>query len=141
MKVFLTFLLALSLSAVLAQTAEEQKVLKLSARKFDWLVQLKSDSIALLLDDKVQYVHSNGWTQNKQEVLDDMRTGKLVYKKVTVKAAKVRLYDKTAIVTGFGTFEGVNGGNAFALNLGYTEVYVFANGAWRLASRHSNRMP
>ncbi len=126
--------------ATYAQSAE-QGVLDLSRKKFDWLIAGQADSLEKLLDEKIQYIHSNGWIQNKREVLDDMKTGKLVYKKVSVKEASVRVYGKAAILTGLGTFEGVNGGIAFLLDLRYTEVYVWTMDRWALASRHSNRMP
>lgn len=124
-----------------AQTAAEQSVLDLSRKKFDWLIGRNYDSLRATLDEKVQYIHSNGWIQNKQEVLEDMRSGKLVYQRVTLKETAVRIYDKTAVVTGLGMFEGVNGGTAFQMNLRYTEVYVKSNSRWLLASRHANRMP
>lgn len=102
---------------------------------------MQADSLNAILDDQVQYIHSNGWVQNKKEVLEDMRSGKLVYQNVTVKEDQVRMYGETAIVTGLGTFEGVNNGTAFKLDLRYTEVYLNTQSGWRLVSRHSNRMP
>lgn len=119
----------------------EQGILDLSRKKFDWLIAGQADSLQKLLDEKIQYIHSNGWVQNKLEVLEDMKAGKLVYKKVTVKEASVRVYGKAAILTGLGTFEGINGGTPFLLDLRYTEVYVWTMDRWALASRHSSRMP
>ena len=134
------FLITLLSAATYAQSAE-QGVLDLSRKKFDWLITGQADSLEKLLDGRIQYIHSNGWIQNKREVLDDMRAGKLVYKKITVKEASARVYGKAAILTGLGTFEGVNGGTPFLLDLRYTEVYVWTSNRWTLASRHSNRMP
>jgi len=125
----------------LAQLPEEEAVRKLSQKKFDWLIRLQADSLDRMLDERIQFVHSNGWIQNKRDVLEDMRSGKLVYQKVTVKEASVRVYGKAAIVNGLGVFEGINAGTPFNLNLRYTEVYVYEDGRWMLASRHSNRMP
>ncbi len=142
MKGFLTAILFSFSSIVLwAQSSEELAVRMLSQKKYDWLIGHQADSLDRMLDDRLQFVHSNGWVQTKREVLDDMRSGKLVYQRVTIKEAVVRLYDKTAVVNGLGTFEGVNSGNAFKLNLRYTEVYVFDQGRWMMVSRHSNRMP
>jgi len=115
--------------------------LDLSKKKFDWLINKQYDSLGVVLDDKVQYIHSNGWVQNKQEVINDMKTGRLNYQKITVKESGVRIYDKAAIVNGLGTFEGVGNGNAFAMDLRYTEVYTWAGNRWKLASRHANKMP
>jgi len=133
--------MVLSLTQAPAQTREEREVLSLSRQKFGWLIRRQADSLTTILDEKVQYIHSNGWIQSKREVVDDMASGKLVYQRVTVKEDQVRIYGKTAIVTGLGTFEGVNSGTAFKLDLRYTEVYLSTTTGWRLLSRHSNRMP
>lgn len=141
MRVVLTVFILSWVVPSLAQSDQEKAVLLLSAKKFDWLIRKQADSLERMLDARVQYVHSNGWIQNKKEVLDDLRSGKLVYEKVTIKEASARLYGTTAIVNGLGTFEGINSGTAFRMDLRYTEVYVQTSGGWVLASRHSNRMP
>ena len=127
--------------STVAQSTTERVVLELSRKKFDWLIGKQADSLSRVLDEKVLYIHSNGWVQNKKEILDDMRSGKLVYQKVIIKDAAVRIYGQTAIVTGLGTFEGINSGSAFAIDLRYTEVYIYNGKGWVLTSRHSNRMP
>ena len=127
----------------LAQTSsrQEQFILDLSKKKFDWLINKQYDSLSTLLDDKVQYIHSSGWTQNKKEVIDDIKSGKLNYQNVTIKESQARLYTASAIVTGLGTFEGVRDDTPFSLELRYTEVYVKSGNRWKLVSRHANRMP
>ena len=124
-----------------AQSQTEQLVLDLSKRKFDWLINKRYDSLELLLDDQLKYIHSNGWVQSRKEVMDDSKSGKLVYQKIDVTESTVRLYDKTAIVTGKGKFSGIGNNNPFAMELAYTEVYIKNKGRWLLASRHANRMP
>jgi hypothetical protein len=136
------FLLVLSLSAnAQAPRPTEQLILDLSKKKFDWIVNKKYDSLNVVMDDRIQYVHSNGWVQNKQEVVDDLKSGKLNYQKVTIKDAVARAYPTTVIVLGLGIFEGINQGNPFSMELRYTEVYVKTGSRWKLASRHANRMP
>ena len=125
----------------LAQSKTEQLVLDLSKKKFDWMVNKRYDSLELLLDDQVKYIHSNGWAQSKKEVVDDFASGKLSYQKIEVTESAISLYDKTCIVTGKGKFSGTVNNNAFAMELSYTEVYVNMNDRWLLASRHANRMP
>lgn len=140
-RILAAILFSIAPIALWAQASDELVVKTLSQKKYDWLIGRQADSLDRMLDERLQFVHSNGWVQTKREVLDDMRSGKLVYQRVTVKEAIVRLYDKTAVVNGLGTFEGVNSGNAFKLDLRYTEVYVYDRGRWTMVSRHSNRMP
>lgn len=118
----------------------EQSLLELSRRKFDWLIANQYDSLNALLDDRLQYIHSNGWVQNKKEVEADSRSGKLKYQSVSIKESQARLYGVSAVVTGLGTFAGIKEGTSFSIDLRYTEVYVW-NGRWKLVSRHANRMP
>lgn len=137
-KFFLIFAIS---QTTLAQSVKQKEILDLSQRKFVWLINKQLDSLNLVLDDDLMYIHSNGWTESKKDVIDDLKTGKLVYEDVQIENAKVRLYKSTAIVTGTGKFSGGNNGNAFDLRLLYTEVYVLKNKKWLLASRHANRLP
>lgn len=127
--------------SVLAQSKTERYILNLSKQKFVWLIEKQRDSLDLLLDDRLMYIHSNGWTQSKVEVFDDMQSGKLVYKQLDIDATQVRLYGNTAIVTGTGRFQGSREDKEFDLPLSYTEVYVKQGKRWLLVSRHSNRLP
>lgn len=138
-----TLLIVFALAALsgFAQSKTEQVLLDLSKKKFDWMVNKKYDSLELLLDEQLKYIHSNGWIQSKKEVIDDCTSGKIVYQKIEVTESTVRVYDKAAIVTGKGKFSGVNSNNPFALELTYTEVYIKNRNRWLLASRHANRMP
>jgi hypothetical protein len=129
----------ISLSAG-AQTDTERAVLKLSERKFAWLINQQTDSLNMLLDARIQYIHSNGWVQSRQEVFDDMTSGKLEYKLINIRSTMVRLYGHTAIVTGRGRFVGNREGTEFDMELSYTEVYIKEKKNWKLVTRHANRM-
>jgi Domain of unknown function (DUF4440) len=132
--------LCMTMFSASAQTASEKTVLDLSNKKFDWLINKQYDSLAIVLDDKLQYIHSNGWIQTKDEVIGDIKSKKLTYQKIEIKESKARLYAGTVIITGTGKFEGT-GESPFAIDLCYTEVYVKSGNHWKLASRHANKMP
>lgn len=129
-----------SIGAFGQQTAQEQQIILLSKKKFEWLVTKNIDSLKIVLDDQIRYVHSNGWIQTKQEVLDDVVSGKLNYQEVVVTEASVRLYPDMAILIGKGKFSGIVNKNPFTMSLLYTEVYVKRGTKWKLASRHANKM-
>ncbi len=126
----------------LAQSSTtEQSILAFSKKKFDWMVSKNIDSLKSALDDRLKYVHSNGWSQSKQEVLDDFASGKLDYQKIEISEASARIYDNTAIVIGKGKFSGQVSKNSFTLDLLYTEVYMRKISRWVLVSRHSSKLP
>lgn len=123
------------------QNNEGQNVLELSKIKFDWFIEKRFDSLKYLLDDELVYIHSNGWIQSRDEVLNDIQSGKLLYKEVKVVYAHVRIFSNTALVIGRGKFSGTMDGNYFEVNLLYTEVYIIKNKMWKLVSRHANSIP
>ncbi|MCA4897190.1 MAG: nuclear transport factor 2 family protein [Bacteroidota bacterium] len=139
MKSILFILIAVvSQGSLFAQ--EDLQVDKLSRKKFAWLTQKSLDSLAGILDERLIYVHSNGWAQTKNEIIDDLKSGKLNYVSIDVKSNKVRVYNNTAIVNGAGSFQVTMDGKPLTIELNYTEVYVKGNGRWLLASRHANRL-
>ena len=104
------------------------------------MVQQKLDSLNSILDDRIQYVHSNGWVQTKKEISDDLRSGKLTMKKVTVTEATARVYKGFVIVNGKGIFNVLVEGKPVDINLLYTEVYAKRANGWLLVSRHANKL-
>jgi hypothetical protein len=136
MRIVYTLIFFFTSFAVLAQS-EAAKVDALHKQKFDWLITKNIDSINYLLGDQVSYVHSNGWLQNREEVLNDMKSGKLQYKSIVVEESLVNLVEQTAIVIGKGIFTGKINVTEFSMRLLYTEVYVKVNNRWKLISRHA----
>lgn len=122
------------------ESATEQFVLRLHEKKFQWMTKKQLDSLNNILDARVVYVHSNGWQQNKKEIIDDLKSGKLVMNHVTVIEAKARVYKGAVIINGKGKFDVMVDGKAVVLDLLYTEVYVRKNAGWLLVTRHANRI-
>lgn len=139
-KILLGFYLFI-FAASMAQTKQEQEVLQLSAKKFTWLVAKKIDSLNFVSDERLTFIHSNGWVQTKKELLADLQSGKLNYVSIDVSESSVRLYPKSAVVNGKGKFVATVDGNTNTVNLSYTETYVLQKREWKLASRHASRLP
>ena len=115
-------------------------VLQCSERKFDWMVKKNLDSLAEVLHPNVQYIHSNGLTETKIDVLENLRSGKLILHSVRIKNADVRIVNQVAIVTGRGTFVGKIDQKDFEVELLYSEVWIFMDSKWLLLQRHANRV-
>lgn len=129
-----------SAQKVTDESATEKFVLKLHEAKFRWMINKRLDSLSNILDERVQYVHSNGWVETKKEIIDDLRSGKLVMNKVTVTEAKARVYKGFVIVNGKGIFNVVLEGKPVDISLLYTEVYAKRQNGWLLVSRHANKL-
>ncbi len=124
-----------------AEAEEAEKVNQLHKKKFEWLINKKYDSLNWLLDEQVKYIHSNGWIQTKQDIINDLKSGKLNYTSVMVEESTVSYYDKSAVVTGKGMFKGLmTDKSEFAIHLLYTEVYVKQKKQWKLVSRQATKI-
>lgn len=122
------------------ESATEQFVLRLHETKFQWMTKKQLDSLNNILDPRVVYVHSNGWQQNKKEIIDDLKSGKLIMNNVVVTEARARVYKGAVIINGKGKFDVMVDGKAVVLDLLYTEVYVRKNAGWLLVTRHANKI-
>lgn len=145
MKLILSFLFILVVTTVAAQKTKEESatekfVLKLHEAKFRWMVNKNIDSLNAILDERVQYIHSNGWVENKKEIIEDIRSGKLVMSSVKVSEASARVYKGFVIVNGKGSFNVLLNGEPIDISLLYTEVYAKRQNGWLLVSRHANRI-
>jgi predicted HAD superfamily phosphohydrolase YqeG len=119
---------------------KEKTILQLHEVKFEWLVKKQYDSLKLVLDENLIYIHSNGWTESKADIIADLKSGKLNYLGVKVTESKARIFKATAIVTGKGFFKVVMEGKPVELELMYTEVYQEKKKGWKLVSRHANKI-
>ncbi len=141
-KIFAAFSIyfLISINASAQNNPTEKYVNDFSIRKNQWLIQKNYDSLNLMLDKRCMYIHSNGWIQSADEVIQDLKSGKLVYKKMEITESTARQFESMVIVTGKGNFEGLVNDKAFNLKLLYTEVYVKRKASWKLVTRQSTKL-
>jgi hypothetical protein len=108
--------------------------------KFRWMKNRNIDSLSEILHKDVFYIHSNGWKESREEVLNNLSSGKLTYHDITVKESETRIFGNTGIVTGKGLFKVSLDNKPLEINLYYTEVYVFEGKNTYLISRHATRL-
>jgi len=104
------------------------------------MVAKQLDSLSLLLDKDMLYIHSNGLIQKREEMIESFKNGSLLLDSVKIMDTSLRMFGTTAIITGKGNFFGSMRGTPFQSNLLYTEVYVNENQHWKLVSRHANKL-
>jgi len=124
-----------------SQSKETEVVIQLHKKKFSWMINKKYDSLDLILDSQIKFIHSNGWIQSKTEMIDDLKSGKLNYTAITIEESSAQLYNQTVVITGKGIFKGLMPDKSeFNINLLYTEVYVKTKKQWRLVSRQATKI-
>jgi len=115
-------------------------IIALHQKKFDFMISKQFDSLSLILDADLKYIHSNGWVESKEDLLANLKSDKLVYKKVLVSETKVTLTNHVAIVSGKGLFSVVLENQTLEIPLMYSEIYVKKKGKWLLLHRHANKL-
>jgi Domain of unknown function (DUF4440) len=118
---------------------EEQQLVDLSKEKWRWMMERNADSLAALLHEKAVFVHM-GATLTKDQELDVIRKGGIVYKDVDIQDTSVRLIGPTAIVLSKIRLVAVVGGNEVTNPFMVTEVYVQEGSARKLASLSFTRL-
>ena len=115
-------------------------IIALHQKKFDFMISKQFDSLSLILDADLKYIHSNGWVESKEDLLANLKSDKLVYEKVTVSETKVNHTNHVAIVSGKGLFSVILENQKIEIPLMYSEIYVKKRGKWLLLHRHANKL-
>jgi ClpP class serine protease len=126
--------LSLSLFAItstFAQSAEEQALIQLSMDKWQWMSDKDVDKLDKLFDAKAKFVHMSG-TWKKDEELDIIKTGRIWYKKATVKDTAVEIVGNTAIVWNRITLDAVVREQVAVTEFTVTEVYQKQGKDWKM---------
>ena len=127
-------ILSLSLFAIttsFAQSAEEQSLIQLSMDKWQWMSDKDVDKLDKLFDAKAKFVHMSG-TWKKDEELDIIKTGRIWYKKATVKDTAVEIVGNTAVVWNRITLDAVVREQVAVTEFTVTEVYQKQGKDWKM---------
>lgn len=120
-------------------TPEQQEVINLSKKKWDWMADKNVDSLKVLFDEKSMFVHMGG-SWGKQPELNTIKSGGIWYKKAEVYSVIVNIIGNTAILLNDIDLEAVVGGNTVTNPFMVTEVYVKENGKWKMGSLTFSRL-
>lgn len=130
----LLFLISISLISsifIFAQSSKEESIKKLSLDKWQRMADKDVIKMDKLFDARAKFVHMSG-TWNKNEELDIIKTGRIWYKKATVKDTAVELIGKTALVWHRITLDAVVRDNVVITEFTVTEVYQKQGKDWKL---------
>jgi hypothetical protein len=140
-KFMFTFIVALILliqTSTISTTADSLRAIDATWNE----LRLSANVAALdkLLADDWLLTHSDGRVQNKQEYLNELRTGSRSNQKITNDSVVVRLYSNSAVVTGISVQSGISNGQPWQGRFRFTRIWVQRNGAWIMAGSHSSRI-
>jgi hypothetical protein len=94
-----------------------------------------------LLNDNVSYGHSNGWVQTKNDIINDLKSGKLVYHKLeNISEGVVTINNSWATVRTNTNAEAKMNGNVVQLKLHILQVWLKTKSGWQLIARQGVKL-
>jgi len=110
-------------------------------KRFEANVNADAKVLGELLDDGLEYVHSNGELDSKQSFIDSLTSGRRDYAKSEASIETIRFFGDTAIIRGKARVTVIDQGTPRELHIGYTDVWVLKDKQWRMTAWRSARLP
>lgn len=126
---------------VRSQNSTETTVAELEKQRFAALVSKDYAYLDKVLAEDLYYCHSNGLIDNKTSFVQSIKDGKLTYQEMVPEELKVRVYGKTAVITGVCAAKVLSNGQQLNTRFRFTDVYVKNKAGWQMVSWQSLRIP
>ncbi|WP_221620579.1 nuclear transport factor 2 family protein [Tannerella forsythia] len=117
----------------------EESLIALSKMKWKWMAEKDVASLDDLFHANAVFVHMGG-TMNKEQEIGVIKSGRIEYKHAEIEETTVRFVDQTAIVLDKIRLTAIVGGKEVVNPFMVTEVYVFTDNRWKLASLSFTRL-
>ena len=122
-----------------AQSKKADRVHQIELQRFEAMTTRDTASLSRMLAKDLSYTHSNGLTEIKAEHLQNIASGRIVYKSMQPEKMDIRVHGRAAVVTGIVHVLGLYQGQEFDIRLGYTDAYFKEKGKWKLVAWQSVR--
>jgi hypothetical protein len=139
--VTLVLIAAAAMASSVANAKDEATLRALELQRFEAQVAADANMLGLLLDDSLEYVHSNGELDSKKSFIDSLTTGKRDYASTVAEIETIRMFKGFAIIRGKAKVTVIDTGVSRDLHIGFTDVWVEKDGKWRMTSWRSARLP
>jgi len=134
--IFTILFLSLSI-CVVAQTADEQKLLTTVKEFHQALVNKNTLSINQQTDKALSYGHSNGWVETKTDMIKNLETNYISYQSFKEDSIKVSSNGNIANVRFVAAIDASLKESRTTYNLKVLEVWVKKGKRWLLFARQS----
>lgn len=119
----------------------EKEILQTETEWDDAVAQKNLAVLNRVIDDQFVYIDANGRAKTKQQLIAALMSPDLKIEPFKTKNVKVRIYGKTAVVTGTFFQKGAFKGKSFENQFAYTDVYTRRNKKWVGVSAQSTLIP
>ena len=117
----------------------EQAITELSKKKWNWMMDRQVEDLSNLFHEKAVFVHM-GATFSKNEEIEVIKSGSIIYKNVDIQETSVRIIGTTAILLNKIRLIAVVGGNEVTNPFVVTEGYALQEEQWKLVSMSFTRL-
>jgi hypothetical protein len=121
--------------------AQDEKGLQLAAADFhSALIAKDTAKLKNILSEKLVYGHSNGWKENRQEMINNLYNGTIQYLKIQSANEQVTIEGNTGCIRATLDIDVIMEGKTLPFKLHGLQVWVWKNKKWQLLSRQSVKL-
>jgi hypothetical protein len=121
--------------------AREAALRAAELQRFEANVSADARVLGQLLDDGLEYVHSNGELDSKQSFIESLTTGRRDYARTEANIESIRFHGDVAIIRGKAKVTVIDQGTSRDLHIGYTDVWLWKDKRWQMTAWRSARLP
>ena len=133
-------ILALSIVIGGAQTKAEREVLAANEAFDRAIVTRDVGGYERIMADDFIFTSADGSVSNKKGEIERVRSGRLTFESGKSDDVRVKIYGKTAVLTGRFTARGKNDGRDFTFVERYTAVFVKRGGRWQMVAEQATEI-
>jgi len=131
-----------SVASFAKDVARETALKSAEMSRFEAQVNADAKALGNLLDDGLEYTHSNGDLDTKASFIDSLVTGKRDYISSTATIETVRIFGDVGVIRGKAKVTvGGKDRQPQDLSIGYTDIWLWKNGRWQMTAWRSARLP
>jgi hypothetical protein len=127
-------------SRVIARITAESEVRLAERQRFEAMTKQDVAALDTLLDDELDYVHTGGNLESRQQFIDMIRKRTLIYESIEPSEVRVRVYDGLALAMGRSAMRVRSASGFSSFDIRFTEVYVRREGRWLLTAWEATRV-
>jgi ketosteroid isomerase-like protein len=101
-------------------------------KRYEAMIAADTDALADILADELLYTHSSGNTDSKEQYLETIRSGYVVYRSSKLDDLTFKQRGNVAMLMGRARIEAVVGGAERLLENGFFAPWVKDDGVWKL---------
>lgn len=121
--------------------AQDEKGLQLAAADFHCaLIAKDTAKLKNMLSEKLVYGHSNGWKENRQEMINNLYNSTIQYLKIQSADEQVTIEGNTGCIRATLDIDVIMEGKTLPFKLHGLQVWVWKNKKWQLLSRQSVKL-